>query len=402
MATNNFKPFAIGSGANVSSQADYELLDALSKGFQSGKASSPQINKAIRQATVMANVLSQYISDVGGVDVLDNGVPATILTNLKSAIASLSQGFGLGVNAITITDLNAPTATGFYKYASSALNLPLGAGGQLLHQQFNSTYAAQIVQAVGTSAGYNNRTFTRCLINGTWGEWIELSSSGRLLNTQVFTASGTYTPTAGTKKIYVELVGGGGGGGGVSATASGSIAVAGGGGGGGFASGWYDAPSSASVTVGVGGAGGLGLVAGSGGGQTGGSGGASSFGSLVSASGGEGGPGNGITTTSSGTVTQRVGGLGGVGTLGALLARGGAGRPALATTSGNSISGYGGESFFSGAARGAFGAVSTAINGTDGVAGGGGSGAISDSAPTIGNNTGGKGGNGAVRLWEYA
>ncbi len=38
MATNDFKPFATGSGANVLSQADYEALAALASGFLSGKA----------------------------------------------------------------------------------------------------------------------------------------------------------------------------------------------------------------------------------------------------------------------------------------------------------------------------------------------------------------------------
>lgn len=32
MATNDFKPFATGSGANVLSQADYESLSALASG----------------------------------------------------------------------------------------------------------------------------------------------------------------------------------------------------------------------------------------------------------------------------------------------------------------------------------------------------------------------------------
>lgn len=91
MATNNFKPFSIGAGANVISQADYEALSALLTGFQSGKASSSQINKALRQSSVMAYVLAQYISDIGAVDVLDNGTPATILANLKSAIQSVSK-----------------------------------------------------------------------------------------------------------------------------------------------------------------------------------------------------------------------------------------------------------------------------------------------------------------------
>lgn len=97
MATNNFKPFGIGAGANVTSQSDYEALAALLTGFQSGKASSAQINKALRQSTVMASILAQFISDSAGVDVLDNGNTAQILANLKSGMTALTPGRLLNV-----------------------------------------------------------------------------------------------------------------------------------------------------------------------------------------------------------------------------------------------------------------------------------------------------------------
>ncbi|WP_312731443.1 glycine-rich domain-containing protein [Atlantibacter hermannii] len=92
MPTNNFKPFATGAGANVLSQADYESLAALSSGFQAGKASSAQINKALRQGAVMASVLAQYIADSSGNDVLDNGNTAAILASLKSGLLAASTG----------------------------------------------------------------------------------------------------------------------------------------------------------------------------------------------------------------------------------------------------------------------------------------------------------------------
>ncbi|MGF6474898.1 hypothetical protein ABIE06_001718 [Pantoea dispersa] len=101
MATNNFKAFGIGAGANVTSQADYEALAALLTGFQSGKASSAQINKALRQSTVMAYVLAQFISDSASVDVLDNGNPATILANLKGSMTALTPGRLLNVRVFS-------------------------------------------------------------------------------------------------------------------------------------------------------------------------------------------------------------------------------------------------------------------------------------------------------------
>lgn len=86
MPVNNFKPFAAGSGANVTSQSDYEALPSLLGGFQSGKASSAQINKALRQGTLMSSVLAQFIADSSGNDVLDDGDTTTILNNLLLAI----------------------------------------------------------------------------------------------------------------------------------------------------------------------------------------------------------------------------------------------------------------------------------------------------------------------------
>lgn len=97
MATNNFKAFGIGAGANVTSQADYEALAALLTGFQSGKASSAQINKALRQSSTMAYVLAQFISDSASVDVLDNGGLAAILANLKNSVQNIAKNTAIPI-----------------------------------------------------------------------------------------------------------------------------------------------------------------------------------------------------------------------------------------------------------------------------------------------------------------
>lgn len=89
MAENNFKPFAVGAGANVSTQADWENLVALSTGFTAGIARSEQVNKALRQGTVMASVLGQIIADQTAEDVLDDGDTAALKTQLLAALTSL-------------------------------------------------------------------------------------------------------------------------------------------------------------------------------------------------------------------------------------------------------------------------------------------------------------------------
>lgn len=297
MATNNFKPFAIGSGSNVTSQADYEALAALITGFQSGKASSAQINKAIRQSSVMAYVLAQFISDIAGVDVLDNGVPASILSNLKSSMTALTPG--------------------------------------------------------------------------------------RLLNVQTFTASGNYTPTAGTRSIIVEVVGGGGGGGNASAANSSSVALGRGAGGGGYAKSYLTTvPASQTVTVGLGGAS-----------YT--NGGDSSFGNIVARGGTRGAQDLNATWTSG--VQQQIGSPGGQATNGNIInAAGSYGIQPIWTTFGNCISGAGGGSFFSGTTT----PVMNSAPGTNGAIGCGGSGACSYGNTSV--LAGGSGGNGIVIIWEYA
>lgn len=108
MAINNFKPFATGSGANVTAQSDYEALAALLSGFQSGKASSAQINKALRQGTVMAAMLGAFLND-RGLDAKDDGNISTLMASFKSALTSLSDTRYLGISSRLIEFLTAGT-----------------------------------------------------------------------------------------------------------------------------------------------------------------------------------------------------------------------------------------------------------------------------------------------------
>lgn len=109
MAINNFKPFATAANANVTTQADWEALPALLSGFMAGKASSAQVNKAIRQASFIAAALAQYTANKSGQDVLDNG-------DLNGFITKMSAAFGKDFQALdaTLTAL-AGLATGANK-----------------------------------------------------------------------------------------------------------------------------------------------------------------------------------------------------------------------------------------------------------------------------------------------
>jgi Flp pilus assembly pilin Flp len=104
MPVNNFKAFAGDPAANVTTQAAYEALPVLiAKGFAAGTAQSNQLNKVWRQSSIMAAVLAQFIVDETGLDALDDGTTATLLTQLKTAVGIVS------VPAGTIFALSGPS-----------------------------------------------------------------------------------------------------------------------------------------------------------------------------------------------------------------------------------------------------------------------------------------------------
>jgi hypothetical protein len=155
------------------------------------------------------------------------------------------------------------------------------------------------------------------------------SATGTLIGVQVFTGSGTYTPTSGMVTYIAEACGGGGGSGGAK-TAVSSLGATGGGGAGGYlkmkgtAS---DIGASKTVTIGAGGTAGVGATP-----TNGGNGAATTLGTLWSCGGGVGSVG--VTV---GTITAiNAGGVGGTNTVttGTTLANiaGGAGSPGQTVT----------------------------------------------------------------------
>ena len=244
-------------------------------------------------------------------------------------------------------------------------------------------------------------------------------------NVQVFTSSGTWTKPSGVSMVEVICVGGGGGGGGGAGSAS-SSAFSSGGGGGAYTFKMIGASilsSTVSVTVGLGGNGGIGGT-GYGLGGGGDTGGVSSFGTYVVANGGGGG-GCGSANGGTGGISEYSGGNGGnggnVGFNGANSINGGggggaggggghlngynggtcgySGNGALGGTAGNQagngqpfttlLSGYGGQG-----GGGGYGAAGT-VTGNGGAGGGGGGGG------GFGGNAGGNGGNGVVVVYSW-
>ncbi|HCN8278214.1 TPA: phage tail protein [Escherichia coli] len=202
---------------------------------------------------------------------------------------------------------------------------------------------------------------------------------GRLVNTRVFTSSGTYIPTPGTKRLRVTITGGGGGGGGCKAISNNETFFgAGGGAGGTIISIMTPIQNSYPVTIGAGGAGGVSATNGTSGGN-------SVFASLI-APGGAGGGKVGITNTN--------GGNGGVPSTGDIRITGGNGGDGQ---SGNiSVSGEGGTSYWGGGGRAGAG------GGVSGKAYGSGGGGAYDAGYSGTSMTGGKGAAGICIIEEFA
>ncbi|KDR25420.1 hypothetical protein [Caballeronia zhejiangensis] len=242
-----------------------------------------------------------------------------------------------------------------------------------------------VVVAAGLTPSKTTYTQLRDAIKSMYGP-------GRLLNVQVFTASGTYTPTPGTNSIVVEGVGAGGGGGGAAAAGTGLVSMAGSGGGGTYGKARFTSGfAGTAVTIGAAGSGGAA------GANVGGTGGTTSFGTqLVMPGGGGGGAGSpqtapyiiqGYTSTIAVTganISLLAGGWSGVG---------------IAVASNGARSGVGGDSFLGRGATGVPGGAGQAPSGSAGY-GGGGSGGVSLAGGT--NYAGGNGSPGVLIIWEYA
>ncbi|EPT8522157.1 tail fiber protein [Escherichia coli] len=202
---------------------------------------------------------------------------------------------------------------------------------------------------------------------------------GRLVNTRVFTSSGTYTPTPGIKRIRVTITGGGGGGGGCKAISNNETFFgAGGGAGGTIISIMTPTQNSYPVTIGAGGAGGVSATNGTSGGN-------SVFASLI-APGGAGGGKVGVTNTN--------GGNGGVPSTGDIRITGGHGGDGQSGNIG--VSGEGGTSHWGGGGRAGAG------GGVSGKAYGSGGGGAYDAGYSGTSMTGGKGAAGICIIEEFA
>jgi hypothetical protein len=213
-------------------------------------------------------------------------------------------------------------------------------------------------------------------------------SGYRLIRIFMITAGGTYTPTAGTRALYVECTGGQGGGGGCPATTA-NASTSGGGGGGAYAASWITTvAASYAVTIGAGGSGGAA------GANAGGNAGDTLFGSVITAKGGLGGSAG----TAPGTAaTAAYGGATQTGSVGDLVINGSAGTTGVVISGGLAALGLGGFTPV-------LGTIGSAAAGTWIIAGSAGGRTAGDGSANVGTApaaAGGGGANGVIRVWEF-
>lgn len=355
------------------------------------------------QSTVTAGNITQYASaPILPSDLLhavqassltvgtDTGAANACVVNYSYPVTALKDGMVLwfkaaaantGATTLNVNGLGAQPVVGGNHSALQGGEIVLNGKCQVVWNATISSFV--LIECTGAAVQVGAATQSRHAMQ--LGQ-----ATGRLLNVQVFTSSGTYNATAGTNTAIVEVVGGGGGSGGTSATGAGQISVTGGGGAGAYARTRITAGfSGTAVTVGAGG------TAGAANAGAGGGGGTSSFGAFVSAVGGGGSLGKGAFAP--GYIS--IGGGGGtIPTTGNITnGRGSDGTTGVVIGTGDFVSGTGGAT--------PFGAGGTAVNATaagqNGATYGSGAGGAC-TAHSAAAQAGGVGAPGVVIVYEYA
>lgn len=193
--TNDFKAFATDANANVTSQEEWETLTALKKGFSSGKASSAQVSKALRQPSTMAAVLGQFIANAE-LDALDDGDVDGLVAKLATAITT---NLRLGAGA-------PPIGIPFFWPSAAMPNTVMDEWADMVFLKFNgSTFSASTYPKLAL-------VFPGLVLPEARGEFLRIWDDGRgvdsgraLLSAQSF-AMQNVTGSFGAIQVYREAI----------------------------------------------------------------------------------------------------------------------------------------------------------------------------------------------------
>ena len=239
----------------------------------------------------------------GGTGVANSGDTITLGGNISTGGAfTISGAHSLTFTLTGDTSLTLPTSGGFLSSALTSAHLFVGNGSNVATDTalsgdvaITNAGVATVSKIGGTSisvagtAALGSSTIT--VGGGTY------YGGHSLIGVQVFPATATYTPDAGTNRVIIEVQAPGGGSGGCAGTSSSQSCVSGSGGGGAYAKALCTSNfSGITMTIGASGA------AGATGANAGGVGGTTSAGALISAPGGNGGGGGGASNATTFTV----------------------------------------------------------------------------------------------------
>lgn len=383
--------FAIGKGPNVTG---FTSLLCSPGQLAIGSAADPVCTTLSGDATLSAAgvvALATVNANVGTFGSSTNCLTVTVdgkgrITAASQTACTASVGSISGLGAGVATWLATPSGANLL----AALTTKTGTGLPVFGTSPNITTPTGIVKGdVGLGNVDNTSDVNKPV---STAQQTALNLKVATVKKQVFTASGTYTPSTGMLYAIIECVGAGGGGGSAAGTV-GNVFGGGGGGGGSYSRTVATAATigvSQTVTIAAGGAGG---ATGSNNGSAGGD---SSVGAICVGKGGAGGL--------FGSVAQAgIGGAGGIAGTGDLTAMGVAGASGLYNSVNATIvfpAGAGAASAFGGGAASpgtASGAATAGITATG--FGGGGSGAYANSVAA--NAAGGAGFHGAAFVTEF-
>jgi hypothetical protein len=227
------------------------------------------------------------ITSSGGVPSISSTLPSAVQSNITSTGALASGSLASGFTVVT-------GALGGTGVANTGKTITLGgnlttSGAFAATLTLSNTTSVTLPTSGTLLANTNNLSDVSSAATSRTNLGVDVCLYQVVV--QVFTSSGTYTPTSGMTYCTIELLGGGGGGGGVAGNVLFAAAASGGAGAGYCRLTTIAATIGASQTVTLGAAG----TSGSSSGGNGTSGGNSTFGAILTANGGTGG--NGSTGT---------------------------------------------------------------------------------------------------------
>lgn len=213
MATNEILPFAQGVGANVQNQASYTAEPLRSSGNVAGIARSNVNNKALRQASVIAAGIAQFMADRQANNITDSATPANISAWMDLAVRSLSSTDFLNTARIDVASastINLTTAAPGTRHinitGTTTITAFTVAAGQLYFVRFAGVLTLTNNAGIVTQRGANITTAAgdTCVLRATAANVVEVLyyTPGAVTGTgsNVLSASPalTGTPTAPT------------------------------------------------------------------------------------------------------------------------------------------------------------------------------------------------------------